>query len=398
MLTKRQKNIYLDYAATTPVDLDVIESMSYYWSDNFGNPSSQHYYGQKAQIVVDKAKDSIASTIGCNPREIIFTSGATESNNLAIKGAVIANDSRGEKVPHIITTQMEHESVLSACKQMEGSGVATFTYIKPNKEGVISEKDIESSIRQNTILVSVMYVNNETGSIQPVKKIGKLIRSINKSRNQKILFHTDSVQALNFCNCHVNYTKADMMSFSAHKIYGPKGIGVLYIKQGTDINPILNGGNQQYGIRPGTLPVPLIVGCAKAFEKTPHNKLHGNDVMKLKKRLVIGIKNSIPESEINGPEPDSEHSSPYHLNMYFPKIDGTTLMNALDMSGVSVSYGSACATGGKQKSHVLTAMGLSKERVSNSIRITLGIQTTSKEVDQAIQIISKTYKNIVATQ
>ncbi len=385
--------IYLDYSATTPVDKKVAREMEKYLYHIFANPSSVHRAGTSALIAIDKAKDTISNYLKCQSDEIYFTSGATESNNLAIQGTIKYHRSKsGKKPPHIITTSIEHPSVLEICKYLEKTKQAEITYIRPDSNSIINAEDIEKHIKENTVLVSIMYVNNETGAVQPVKKIGKIIAKKNKNRKTPIYFHIDAVQAFLYFDVKPMHLKADLVSFSAHKIYGPKGIGMLYKKEGIAIDPLMYGGSQQKGIRPGTLPVHLIAGFAKAVEVLSSRKK--KDVQKvadLKKLLIQKLKEKIPDIIING---DVNLLSPAIVNIYFPNIDPEAFMTALDLEGVYISRGSACASGATHPSHVLQALRYDEDRVKNSFRFSLGRFTTKSEILQATEIISKVYQKI----
>ena len=387
--------IYLDYSATTPVDKKVAREMEKYLYHIFANPSSVHRAGTSALIVIDKAKDTISNYLKCQSDEIYFTSGATESNNLAIQGTIKYYRSKsGKKPPHIITTSIEHPSVLEVCKYLEKTRQAEITYIRPDSNSIINAEDIEKHIKENTVLVSVMYVNNETGAVQPVKKIGKIIAKHNKNRKIPIYFHIDAVQAFLYFDVKPMHLKADLVSFSAHKIYGPKGIGMLYKQEGIAIDPLMHGGSQQKGIRPGTLPVHLIAGFAKAVEVLSSRK--EKDIQKvadLKKLLIQKLKEKIPDIIING---DVNLLSPAIVNIYFPNIDPEAFMTALDLEGVYISRGSACAAGAIYPSSVLRSLGYDKERVQNSFRFSLGRYTTKSEIIQAVDIIAKNYNKLLS--
>ncbi len=392
----QKNNIYLDYAASTPTDPNVVSAMNPYWSEHYGNPSSAHRQGQKAQIAVDNAKLQIADKLGCDPGEIIFTSGATESNNLAIQGVIkkyISNNAGAKTLPHIITTAIEHDSVHATCEYLEKTAGADVTYIRPDKDGTIKASSIKKHIRDETVLVSITHVQSEFGLVQPIKEIGKMLIRENKTRENKITFHADSAQALNCFNCHVNHTKVDLMSLSGNKIYGPKGIGILYVREGTEISPLVYGGAQQKALRPGTMPTPLIVGIGKAVELISiENK---TEISNLKKTLITNLKNTIPDIKINGPDdPYGDNVSPSHASIYFPRVDGITLMTALDMRGVSVSYGPACSSGAQKKSNALKALGYDDERITNSIRISLGKYTTKEEIHEASRNIFEEYEKL----
>lgn len=385
------KPIYLDYAATTPVDSRVIKAMSPYYSDVFGNSGSVHSFGQKAVVAVDTARAQIATFLGCTPYEVIFTSGATEADNLAITGSVFSSN---KVKPHIITTAIEHEAVLAPCRKLEEEGRAYVTYLKPNSHGIINVDAVRATVTDETVLVSVMYVNNETGSVQPIKHIGKMLMHLNKEREEKglsrVLLHTDAVQAVNFYDCHVDHLYVDLLSISGHKIYGPKGIGVLYIRNGTSLSPQIVGGGQQHGLRSGTIPVPLAVGIGKAISlilEVPWKK-RVEKIHKLKKLFIEELKRKIPEAKVHG---DESTTSPAYINVYIPNTDGIALITALDMAGIASSLGATCSTGALKPSHVLKAMNLPEEEIKNSLRFSLGRNIKMSEVRETVKRI----KNVI---
>jgi cysteine desulfurase len=384
------KRIYLDYAATTPVDPKVMAEMLPFFSTAFGNAMSVHGFGQEALEAVDSARAKAALFFRCSPSEIIFTSGATESNNLTVKGSIRSYFSiprkAGEK-PHIITTKFEHHCVLDACKYAEKDGVAEITYIMPNKDGIISVRDIEKAIKPNTVLVSVMYVNNEIGTVQPITEIGTMLKKLNAVRQEnklpRISFHTDATQAINYFDCEVDDLGVDLLSMSAHKIYGPKGIGLLYVRKGTPIKRIQDGGDQEYKMRAGTHNVPGIVGLGSAINaiKTPAMRKKIGEITGLRDYLVKRVLKEIPKSYLNG---SRELRSPNNANFRFDDIEGEGLILSLDLEGIATSTGSACSSGALEPSHVLLSLGLRHEQAHGSLRITLGKYTTRKELDTLI--------------
>lgn len=387
------KKIYLDYAATTPVDKKVLETMLPYFSQNFGNAMSVHGFGQEALEAVDEARAKAALFFKCAPSEIIFTSGATESNNLVVKGSLRSYNSitrKTDEKPHIITTAFEHHCVLDACKFAQKDGLAEVTFIKPNKEGLISVKDIKAAIKPSTILVSVMYVNNEIGTVQPIAEIGKLLKKINTERAEqklpRISFHTDATQAINYFDCDVDEIGVDLLSMSAHKIYGPKGVGLLYIHKGTPIKRIQDGGDQEYKMRAGTHNVPGIVGLGEAINmiKTPATQKKIKEITALRDYLIKRVLKEIPKAYLNG---SAEKRSPNNANFRFDDVEGEGLILSLDLDGIAGSTGSACSSGALDPSHVLLALGLRHEQAHGSLRLTLGKHTTKQELDI---VISKT--------
>ena len=406
-----KKKIYLDYAATTPVDSEILEAMLPYFSKGYGNPMSIHGFGQEALEAVDEARDRAADFFGCAPSEIFFTSGATESNNLAIKGIlksfrILQLQTKKDIKPHIITTKFEHHSVLDVCKAVERGGFAEITFINPDKEGLILTRDIEKTIKPNTILVSIMYVNNEIGTLQPIAEIGKKLKKINEERQKnkqpRILFHTDATQAVNYFNCTVDDLGVDMLSMSAHKIYGPKGVGILYIRKGTPIKNIQQGGDQELKMRAGTHNVPAIVGLGKAISmiKNQKTKEEPNKIKKLRDYLIARVLKEIPGSYLNG---SKNMRSPNNANFRFDDIEGEGLVLSLDLDGIAVSTGSACSSGALEPSHVLLSLGLKHEQAHGSLRITLGKHISREDVEllilklkEAVERLRKISGNVLA--
>jgi cysteine desulfurase len=395
------KKIYLDYAATTPVDKEVFQTMLPYFSDKLGNAMSVHGFGQEALESIDMARAQVADFFTCSPSEIIFTSGATESNNLIVKGSIRSYYSIARKTgdkPHIITTKFEHHCVLDACKMAEKDGLTTqISYISPDREGIISVKDIEKEIKPNTILISVMYVNNEIGTIQPIAEISKMLKKINAEREEKklphIYFHTDATQAINYLDCDVNNLGVDMLSMSAHKIYGPKGIGALYIRKGTAVKRIQDGGDQEFKMRAGTHNVPGIVGLGAAISmiKLPAMQKKIKEIKNLRDYIIKRVLKEIPKSYLNG---SAEKRSPNNANFRFDNVEGEGLILSLDLDGIAGSTGSACSSGALEPSHVLLSLGLKHEQAHGSLRITLGKHTTKKEIDIFITKLKEIIKRL----
>ncbi|EKE16322.1 MAG: hypothetical protein ACD_11C00020G0027 [uncultured bacterium] len=387
--------IYLDYAATTPVDEKVLKTMQPYFSKIFGNAMSVHSFGQEALEAIDNARSKVAKFLNCSSTEVIFTSGATESNNLAIKGVLRSFYSvarKPEEKPHIITTAFEHHCVLDSCKILTKEQMAEVTFLPINKDGIIKIEDVKKAIKPNTILISIMYVNNEIGTVQPISEIGKLIKKINESRKQKILFHTDATQATNYWDCDVEALGVDILSFSGHKIYGPKGTGVLYIKKGTAIKRIQDGGDQEYKMRGGTHNVPGIVGlgAAVAMIKNSENQKKSKEITKLRDYLIKKVL-EIPKSYLNG---STEKRTPNIANFRFDDVEGEGLLLSLDLEGIAVSTGSACSSGALDPSHVLLALGLKHEQAHGSLRISIGKHTTKQELDIFIDKLKETIKRL----
>lgn len=371
--------VYLDNHSTTRVDPLVLEAMLPYFTENYGNASSKsHEFGWKAEASVDLSRKLVARLLKCEPRDIIFTSGATESVNLAIKGTAETHSAKGN---HIITTVIEHEAVLDSCKNLERKGFDV-TYVKVNESGIVDPKDIADAITDKTILVSVMYVNNEIGTIQPIKEIAKLCKS------KKILFHTDATQAVGKIPIDLSKLGIDMMSFSSHKMYGPKGVGALY-KTGklprVRIAPQIDGGAQEKGLRAGTLNVPGIVGLGKACEIAA--KELENEAIRitlLRDRLYHGIISAVKGVRVNG---DTVKRIPGNLNISIEGIDADSLM--ISMKEVAVSTGSACSSEAVEPSHVLSAIGLDKSLMRSTIRFGIGRFNTLEEIEYVIKKISE---------
>ncbi|WP_434524257.1 IscS subfamily cysteine desulfurase [Photorhabdus asymbiotica] len=371
--------IYLDYSATTPVDPRVAEKMMQYLTMDgvFGNPASRsHRFGWQAEEAVDIARNQIADLVGADPREIVFTSGATESDNLAIKGAANFYQKKGK---HIITSKTEHKAVLDTCRQLEREGFAV-TYLAPQSNGLIDLKDLEAAVRDDTILISIMHVNNEIGVVQDIAAIGEMCRS------RGIIFHVDATQSVGKLPIDLTKLKVDLMSFSAHKIYGPMGIGALYVrrKPRIRIEAQQHGGGHERGMRSGTLPVHQIVGMGEAYRiakqemESESQRLRG-----LRLRLWSGIKD-IEEVFLNG---DLGHGAPHILNVSFNYVEGESLM--MSLKDLAVSSGSACTSASLEPSYVLRALGMNDELAHSSIRFSLGRFTTEEEIDYAIELIHK---------
>lgn len=383
------KRIYFDHSATTPVDPQVLRAMLPYLKNDFGNASSLHLLGQKARVGVEKAREQVAKFLSCQPKEIIFTSGATESNNLAILGFIRrARALDPKRKIHVITSAIEHPAVFEVCRELKKEEVDV-TYLPVSRAGLVRVADVKKEIRPETFLISIMYVNNEVGTIQPIQEIGKLIREINVGREKqnKIYFHTDAVQAANFCDCRVDFLGVDMLSLSAHKIYGPKGTGVLFMREGTPLSPIIFGGHQESGVRSGTENVAGIVGLGKAVELLNQKtkvKSQNFKIKKLRDRLVQKISKKIPDVILNG---DLKKRVPGNVNFCFKNVEGESILLMLDMEGISISTGSACSSGSLEPSHVLTAMGVSPEVSHGSVRVTLGKNNTAEEVNRLLKVL-----------
>jgi len=370
---------YFDYNSTTPVDREVFDAMAPYFADAFGNASSIHSAGQRARMAVDRARESVATFVGAKPSEIVFTSGGTEADNLAIFGVVAAcrpAPNGGRR--HVVTTAIEHHAVLNSCQELERQGVAV-TYVPVGRDGVVDPDDIRRAFRPDTVLISVMYANNELGTIQPVEEIGRI------AAEADVVFHCDAVQAAGKIPLDVNRLGADLLSISAHKIYGPKGVGALYVRTGTPLAPQFHGGHHERDRRPGTENVPGIVGLGKAAELARAN-LAGEParVAALRDRLERELLSAIPSVRRNG---DAARRVANTTNLSFAAAGGEALVIALDLQGIACSTGAACSSGAVEPSHVLLAIGLSADQARSSLRFSLGRHTTADEIDLAAAII-----------
>ncbi|MBI2642103.1 MAG: cysteine desulfurase [Candidatus Wildermuthbacteria bacterium] len=358
------KRIYFDYAASSPLDGEVLKAMLPYLKKEWGNPSSAHSFGQKARAALERAREKVAKFLSCQPLEVVFTSGATEANNLVIQGLLQSQNS-----PHVITSKIEHESVLSPIQELEVKGVVEATYIAPNKEGIIDPADVQKAIKANTILVSIMYANSEIGTIQPIAEIGAMIQKLKiENRKSKIVFHTDAVQAAQFLDCDVQKLGVDLLTLSGHKIYGPKGVGVLYIKERTSLSPLHVGGGQEQGMRSGTENVAGIVGMGEAVEEVqnPKASVRNIKIRQLRDLLIKEVLKKIPGSLLSG---SPTLRLPNNAHFRFQGIHGKDLAILLDQKGFAVSTGSACSEKTEEPSHVLLALGLSVEESLSALRV-----------------------------
>jgi len=386
-----KKIIYLDHAATTPVDEVVFQKMKPFFSRQYGNPSGLYALASEAEKALSKARQHVAQFLGCQPAEIYFTSGATESNNLAILGLVKRfRQENPQTKPHLITTSIEHPSVLKVMSALKKEGLAEVTFLKVSEEGIIDAKDVKKYLRPNTILVSVMYANNEIGSIQPVKEIGKIISS-NKKESGYPFFHIDAAQAANYLDCSVKKLNCDLLTLSGHKIYGPKGIGALYLKEGTALSPLVYGGGQEQNIRPGTENLAAIVGLAAAVVKLKSPKAKNKQIAKLRDRLIDKTLKLIDEVKVNG---NPQKSLPHIANLSFRRVEGESLVFELSDKGIAVSTGSACASKSLKPSPVLTAIGLSPIAAHSSVRFSLGRTTSKAEIDYLLKVLPKVVQRL----
>jgi cysteine desulfurase len=374
------KKVYLDYAGTTPIDEEVAQKLKPFLSEVFGNPSSLHSFGQEALFAIDKARKTVADFFGALESEVFFTSSATQANNIAILGAV-----KNIENPHIITTAFEHKAVLETVKN---SG-AEVSILSVYKNGVIKKEDLLKEIKENTALITIGYVNSEVGTVQPIKEISEIIKEENKKRKKGIIFHTDAVQAINYFDCNVESLGVDMLTLSGHKIYGPKGAGALYIRKGTKISPIFYGASQESGVIPGTENVFAIAGLGFAIEKIKENDIKKTKA--LRDTIINTVLTEIPGTKLNG---DREKRVPNNVNITFKGVEGESLMLALDVEGIAVSTGSACASKSLSPSYVLLAMGLSHEEAHSSLRVSLGRLTTQEEVDYFLEKLKGAVKKL----
>lgn len=371
------KPIYLDYAATTPVRPEVLEAMLPYFSETFGNASSLHIFGQKSRKALEDAREIGAECIGAKPEEIYFTSGGTESDNLAIKGMAYAHKNKGK---HLVTSMIEHQAVLNCCKYLEKEGFEV-SYLPVDRCGIVDLQALEDAIRLDTILLSVMLGNNETGTLQPIAEMARI------ARKRGVPLHTDAVQAIGKIPVAVDELGVDLLSISSHKIYGPKGVGALYVRRGTRIDPLLHGGHHERQMRAGTENIPGIVGFSKAIECAQKEMLNTSaHVTALRDRLEQRIGERIEHIQING---HPTKRLPHILNVSFDGIEAEQLLLALDMRGIAISTGAACISGAPEPSHVLRAMGADLTAAQGSVRFSLGRDNTEAEIDFVFESLTE---------
>ena len=376
-----ERLIYMDHAATTAVRPEALEAMLPYFGVSFGNPSSIYTLAQEARNAVDDARQTIAGLIGCRISELIFTSGGTESDNTALKGVAFALRNVGN---HIITTAIEHHAILHTCHQLEQFGFDV-TYLPVDRHGLVDPDDVAKAITDRTILVSVMLANNEIGTIEPVAAIARTVKQEARRLDRNILMHTDAVQGAGFLDLNVRELGVDLMSLSAHKFHGPKGIGVLYVKRGTPFEPQMMGGGQERERRSGTENVPGIVGMAEAFRLAcQERKTTAARCVAMRDRIIEGLQVRVEHAHLNG---HPVERLPNNVNISFEAVEGEPILLGLDFAGISASSGSACSSASLEPSHVLLAIGLAAELAQGSVRITLGKDNTDEEVDYMLSVI-----------
>jgi cysteine desulfurase len=369
------RRVYLDHSATTPMRSEVLEAMLPYLSEKFGNASSIHGFGREAKRALEESREKVARILGASPTEIYFTSGGTESDNLAVKGVAFANRKKGK---HLITSQIEHHAILASCKFLQKEGFEV-TYLPVSPEGLIDPQDLRKAIRDDTVLVSIMHVNNEVGTIQPIEELSRI------TRERQVYFHTDAVQSAGKVSLNVQGSNVDLISFSGHKIYGPKGVGALYIRKGTRITPWAHGGHHEHSKRAGTENVPGIVGFAEALELM-HDEMenHNRHTKELADRLYKRMLESIQDVVLHG---DPGKRVPNILSLSFKGIEGESVILSLDLKGVAIASGSACTSGTLEPSHVLSAMNVPPEIAQGALRFSFGKDNTIEDIDYVAELL-----------
>lgn len=376
-------SIYFDNAATTPLDPMAELAIAKYNAKSWGNSASGHEFGQRSLKALDESRQKIADFLGAKSLEIIFTSGATEANNLAVRGIISASKI---KQPHVIVSAIEHQSILEPCRQLHEKQIIELTEVCPEVNGITNIEEIITSIKENTIFISLMLANNELGIVNPVRELGKKIKKLNETRKNKIIFHSDIVQAVQFENCRADYLKADLLTLSAHKIYGPTGIGALYVRSGIALQPELTGGSQEFVKRAGTVNVAGAVGFSQAISEL--NQKTADGIINLRKSFESRLKKELPSVKIIGEDLPRIGIA----NIYFPKIDGQVLLIALDRAGLAASAGSACEAGATTESHVIASLG--EYNKGSNVRFSFSKHNTETEIVKAVNIISETVKKI----
>lgn len=396
------KKIYLDYAATTSVDPKVLKVMLHYLSEKFGNTMSLHSFGQEAKGALEENREIVANFIGAKPSEIIFTGSATESNNLALKGVAFASRvsafAKASAGKHIIISSIEHPCVMESARWLENQGFKV-TRLSVNKYGLVNPSDVKKEIRKDTILVSIIHASNEIGTIQPIEKIGKICRE------RKVCFHTDVSQSFGKIPINVNKMNIDLLTASSHKMYGPKGAALLFVREGVEIEPILHGGGHERGLRSSTVNIPAIVGFAKACEICQKEMKKENErLTKLRNKLIKGVLKKIPDSYLNGPPASampkalraghSQKRLSNNANFWFDFVEGESIVVQLDLLGVAASTGSACSSEKLEPSHVLSAIGLKHQEAHGSLRLSLGRWTKEKDINYVLKILPEVIKKL----
>ena len=375
------RDIYLDHAATTPLRAEALQAMLPYLQEAYGNPSSIHAVGQRARTALEGARDTVAKALDCRVNEVVFTSGGTESDNAAIKGGAMALRPTGD---HIVTTVIEHHAVLHTCHQLESAGFDV-TYVPVDGEGLVKPADVMDAVTDQTVLVSVMYANNEIGTVQPVAETARLVKERAKEQGRTILVHTDAVQAAGYLDLSVKRLGVDLLSLSAHKFHGPKGAGVLFVRRGTPFSPLLMGGGQERERRSGTENVPAIVGMAAALRLAEQEREDAcAHSAALRDRLAAGILERVPGSILNG---HATRRLPNNVNVCFPGLEAEPVLLGLDLKGIYASSGSACSTASLEPSHVLTAIGRPADVARGSLRVTVGRGTTEDDVNYFLETL-----------
>ncbi|MCH7906544.1 MAG: cysteine desulfurase [Chloroflexi bacterium] len=376
-----EKPIYLDHAATTPLRKEALEAMMPFFADLFGNPNSPYSFAQEARNAVDEAREKVAGVLGCRTREVVFTSGGTESDNAAIKGVASALKPSGR---HVITSAIEHHAIIHSCEELVEAGYEV-TYLPVGRDGIVDPQIVEDAIREDTTLVSVMYANNEIGTVQDIAEIARRTHRKAEAMGRNIVVHTDAVQAAGWLSLDVNELDVDMMSLSAHKFYGPKGVGVLYVRRGTPFNPLIVGGGQERQRRSGTENVPGIVGAAVALDLAESERIEtGEAVIPLRDIFIEGILERIPGARLNG---DRYRRLPNNVNFSFDGVEGEAVLLGLDFAGIYASTQSACSSASIEPSHVLVALGLDADLAVGSLRLTLGRESTEEEVQTTLDVL-----------
>jgi len=381
-LRKTTTKIYLDYAATTPVDPRVVKAMLPYFTGKFGNTMSLHSFGQEAKQALEESREQVSNLMGAKPNEIIFTSSATESNNLVLKGIAFANRNKGN---HIIISPIEHPCIMESAKWLEKQGFE-ITRLNVDKYGQVNPNDVKEAIKKETLLVSIIHATNEIGTIQPIEKIGKICKE------KGVYFHTDAVQSFGKIPIDVNKMNIDLLSASSHKMYGPKGVACLYVRKGVKIEPILHGGGQESGFRSSTVNVPGIVGFAKACEIA--KKEMGKEsrcLTRLRNKLIKGVLKNIKGAHLNG---HPTKRLPNNVNFWFEFVEGESMVIQLDLLGIAASTGSACSSAKLEPSHVLLAIGLRPEQAHGSLRLTLGRWTKEREINYVLKVLPEIIKKL----